>query len=261
MKDGVAVKGFIAIGLRLANKIQTCGIFRNVLLLEMLKMRIFGENKSPRFRSYNRHLFTLLLASFLVLGAYWKFGSTDELPAWIQAGGSVLAIIASSWIASHDKVSRQKDRRKDVLAVAEAAHHFSKKIRGIIDSSCSKEGIVNIEIYNVYHDSVVNSYAKALGNIPFHEIGSSTAVQALLAMQVQFSELLGSSIDKLLQGVDSDVDFQNGVSAYDHYPEHQRTEMTVKLKEVHFKVLSRNVKVHLDVIDKSLLTLKNEMII
>ncbi|KAB0663196.1 hypothetical protein F3X86_20420 [Aeromonas veronii] len=261
MSNWTAVKGFTAIGLRLANQMQTCGTFRNVSLLEMFKMRNFWENKLPRLRSYNRHLFTLFLVSFLVIGAYLKFGSTNELPAWIQAGGSVLAIIASSWIASHDKVSRQNDRRKDVLAVAEAAHHFSKKIRDIIDSSCSKEGMVNVEIYNVYHNSVVNSYAKALGNIPFHEVGSSTAVQALLAMQVQFSELLGSSIEKLLQGVNSNVDFQKGASAYDHYPEPQRTEMIAKLKEVHFKVLSNNVKVHLDVIEKSFLTLKNEMII
>ncbi|WP_139744809.1 hypothetical protein [Aeromonas media] len=261
MSDWMAVKGFTAIGLRLANQMQTCGTFRNVSLLEMLKMKIFWENKLPRLRSYNCRLFTLLLVGFLVIAAYLTFGSTNELPAWIQAGGSVLAIIASSWIASHDKVSRQKDRRKDVLAVAEAAHHFSKKIRDIIDSSCSKEGGVNIEIYNVYHDSVVNSYAKALGNIPFHEVGSSTAVQALLAMQLQFSELLGSSIEKLLQGVNSNVDFQKGASSYDHYPEPQRTEMIAKLKELHFNALSGNVKVHLSIIEKSFLTLKNEMII
>ncbi|MGL6264734.1 hypothetical protein ACSZMC_12790 [Aeromonas jandaei] len=128
MSNWTAVKGFTAIGLRLANQTQTCGTFRNVSRLEMFKMSNFWENKLPRLRSYNRHLFTLFLVSFLVIGAYLKFGSTNELPAWIQAGGSVLAIIASSWIASHDKVSRQKDRRKDILAVAEAAQHFSKKL-------------------------------------------------------------------------------------------------------------------------------------
>jgi hypothetical protein len=206
-----------------------------------------------------KHLLLMLFFSLLLVIAYLFFGKVEDLPAWIQAGGSVLAIIASFWIVSYEKRSKQLERQRDILAVAAAAQSFSEQIRKTIDTPGDIEDIVNPELYGVYHSSVATAYATALANIPFHEVGSHAAVQALLSMHVQFAHFLDFSIQELMSGTVNNKQFEDPRVVFEQYPEPERTKKIKELRSSQFETLVNNVRVHLDAIKRDYEIIKMEV--
>lgn len=141
-----------------------------------------------------------------LLGAFLLFVGTHQdvkdIPAWVQAVGSVLAIVAVFWIADSNRIKEQRSRNQSVLAVVRVAHDFAKSIDVELQSIWEERvcGFDGSSIRSIYHRDISLRYGDALANVPLHELGSPAAVKALLALQVQFSVFLPDAMDRLLEG-------------------------------------------------------------
>lgn len=133
---------------------------------------------------------------------WWAGQGAKDIPAWIQAVGSVLAIVAVFWISEASREKEQRSRDKSVLAVAQVAHEFamsiSKELQTILDEQHYDFDASNIR--SIYHRDISKRYGEALANVQLHELGSPDVVKALLALQVQFSVFFPDAMDRLLNG-------------------------------------------------------------
>lgn len=127
-----------------------------------------------------------------------------DIPAWVQAVGSVLAIAAVFWIAEFNREKEQRSRNQSVLAVARVAHDFIKEVDTELQTILTSKacGFDGSNIRSIYHRDIALRYGNALTNVPLHELGSPEAVKALLALQVQFSVFFPDAMDRLLKGPD-----------------------------------------------------------
>jgi uncharacterized protein YukE len=183
---------------------------------------------------------------------YWKFNGWDEnqhIPAWIQAGGSVLAIIGAFWIGDSTRRAEQVQKRQGIGAVIEAVRDFSMQIRGIVQQSDAETGVA-ANVYNTYHREVTNALAHALSNIPMHELPSSDAVRAVLYLHGQFAHFLPPVIEKFIAGPENHPEFKEKGRAYDAFPMPERGQKQKKLKEDQFQMLGSDVSRRLDNIDR-----------
>lgn len=142
---------------------------------------------------------TVLTAAAL----FWGTGQeVKDIPAWVQAVGSVLAIVAVFWISDANRKKEQQSRNQSVLAVARVAHDFAKDIDAELQTILTEKacGFDGSDIRSIYHRDISTRYGDALANVPLHELGSPEAVQALLSLQVQFSVFLPDAMEKLLKG-------------------------------------------------------------
>jgi hypothetical protein len=184
---------------------------------------------------------------------YWRFNGWDKhdhIPEWIQAGGSVLAIIGAFWIGDSTRRAEQVQKRQAIGAVVQAAQDFSDRIRDVIQRSNADAGIVEPSIYDIYHEEVTKALADALSKIPLHELGSPAAVQAVLYLHGQFAHFLPPDIDKFIAGPDKHPDFKDSKHSYDDLPQPQRGQKQKMLRIGQFNVLAGNVLVHLNGIDR-----------
>jgi hypothetical protein len=142
---------------------------------------------------------TVLTAAAL----FWGTGQeVKDIPAWVQAVGSVLAIVAVFWISDANRKKEQHSRNQSVLAVARVAHDFAMDIDAELQTILTQKacGFDGSEIRSIYHRDISKRYGEALANVPLHELGSPEAVQALLSLQVNFSVFLPDAMEKLLKG-------------------------------------------------------------
>lgn len=144
---------------------------------------------------------TVLAAAALFRGTGQE---VKDIPAWVQAVGSVLAIVAVFWISDANRKKEQQSRNQSVLAVARVAHDFAKEIDAELQTILTEKacGFDGSNIRAIYHRDIALRYGNALANVPVHELGSPEAVKALLALQVQFSVFFPDAMDRLLKGPD-----------------------------------------------------------
>jgi hypothetical protein len=137
-----------------------------------------------------------------VLLFWWAGQGAKDIPAWIQAVGSVLAIVAVFWISEANREKEQRSRHQSVLAVVRVAHEFAMSIDTELQAILAEKpcGFDASNIRSIYHRDISKRYGEALANVPLHELGSADAVKALLALQVQFSVFFPDAMDKLLNG-------------------------------------------------------------
>lgn len=142
---------------------------------------------------------TVLTAAALFWGAGQE---VKDIPAWVQAVGSVLAIVAVFWISDANRKKELQSRNQSVLAVARVAHDFVKNIDAELQNILTEKacGFDGSNIRSIYHRDISQCYGDALANVPLHELGSTEAVQALLSLQVQFSVFLPDAMESLLKG-------------------------------------------------------------
>lgn len=208
-------------------------------------MRKMGKRLS------NPTIWLFIAMTFLLGGMYWWHlpNAKQDVPAWIQAGGSILAIIASLGIADWSRRSEQHERSKDVFAVVQAAHAYAGKIRKIIDDSKPSERMVNPAIHELYHRNITDGFARALANIPFHEVGTSEAVAAIVDMQVQFDRFMPNSLETFIAGPQNHQAFKDAQAQLD-VPNHpERFEQEEALYEQTFKNFANNLRGNLSRID------------
>lgn len=150
--------------------------------------------------------FYVVLASLMLATSVVLFKSADQtakdLPAWVQAVGSVMAILAVFWVNAINQRKEHLARNQSILAIAKTAHEFASAIRVELKkiSDESQPNFESSKIRSIYDPEISRSYGKALANVPFHEAGSTEVVQALFYLQAQFAVLFPRSMDELLSG-------------------------------------------------------------
>ena len=204
----------------------------------------------------DRHFVAVLLTLAVFSLLFFALGEKKGIPSWIQATGSVLAIIGASWIAGATRRAEEQQKRRAIFAVAESAQAYAKKLRNSIDTSRLEDGTPGFAIHDLYHRSVTDGLAQALANIPFHEVGSHEAVLALLSTQGQFARFLPQSIEAFIAGPDNHPVMKDTIHDYDDYPEPKRGEHQRDLRKKQRNTLANNVCVNLKRIDRDFETIQ-----
>ena len=183
----------------------------------------------------------------------WEILSKQDYPAWIQAIGSVAAIVYAVRISRSSINHAASAKRKTIFAIAEAAHTHACNIRKAIDAMGFNSGN-NIQIYAVYDKTIIEGVVKALQGVPMHELGSSKAVIAMLSLTDQMV-FLGSAVETLIQGPYKHPVL--GKTLEDNYRDDY--EKRQELAASGFSVLQQNVRVHLTKIDQDYEALKESL--
>jgi hypothetical protein len=128
--------------------------------------------------------------------------TAKDLPAWVQAVGSVMAILSVFWVNALNQRKEHLARNQSILAIAKTAYEFASAIRAELEMNFNANlpNFDGSKIRSLYDAEISRSYGKALANVPFHEAGSTEVVQALFFLQAQFAVLFPKSIDELLSG-------------------------------------------------------------
>jgi hypothetical protein len=198
----------------------------------------------------SRFLWLWLGAAACLIFLYFHMADPKgDVPAWIQAGGSMLAIIASFWVVDLNRKSEQRERRSDIFAVVKAAHGYAQKIRKVVDVSHSSNRMIDSSIYNIYHRSITDGFSRALANIPFHEVGASEAVESILDMQVQFAKFLPDSVDALVAGPQKQQAFLDVQIQFSTTSEPEKSQQVEVVFVGVFNTLANNLRGNLDRID------------
>ncbi len=183
----------------------------------------------------------------------WEFLSKQDYPAWIQAIGSVAAIVYAVRISRSSINHAASEKRKTIFAIAEAAHTHACNIRKAIDVMGWNSGD-NSQIYAVYNKTIIDGVVKALQGVPMHELGSSKAVIAMLSLTDQMV-FLGSSVETLLKDRHSNPVIRKMLENFDKNDHVGRIEQATAV----FSNLQDNVRRHLNIIDKDYESLKESL--
>ncbi|CAI8726578.1 hypothetical protein [Pseudomonas chlororaphis] len=182
----------------------------------------------------------------------WKVVSSDGAPAWVQAIGSILALIIAIRVSRLSIEHAGLLKQKTIFSIAEAAHEYASKIRGAIDMISDEAGS-NIHLYGVYHKDVTAGVVRALQGIPVHELASGQQVLAILGLTNQLV-FLGEAAEKLLVDPSLLPHVSEALkSVGDDRNERRKVRATVII------VLKRNAVTHLDKIDEHYNALKRSL--
>jgi len=179
--------------------------------------------------------------------------SKDGAPAWIQAIGSILALVIVILVSKTPVNHAASVKRKTIFAIAEAAHTHACNIRNAIDAMEWLTGN-NSQIYTVYNKVVIEGVVKALQGVPMHELGSSKGVLAMLSLTDQMV-FLGTAVEILLQGPHKHPGIAKTLDSIDQDDRAQRQ----KVCATGFSILQANARVHLNQIDKDYESLKESL--
>ncbi|HDS1679139.1 TPA: hypothetical protein QEM39_000615 [Pseudomonas putida] len=184
------------------------------------------------------------------LCSVWTVISSAGTPAWVQAIGSIIALVVAIRVSRLSVEHAGLLKQKTIFSIAEAAHEYADKIRSAINTINEEPGS-NIGLYSVYHRDVTAGIVRALQGVPVHELASGQQVLAILGLANQLV-FMGNAIDKLLVPPSMHPDVLKVLeSVGDDYKQRQR------LSDVALSVLKRNALNHLDKIDEHFNLLKS----
>lgn len=206
----------------------------------------------------------LLTLSILTLLAVIVPNSEGQaVAAWVQAGGSMLAIYGAYQVGA--KQSRAaieavteaqrvatRNRKIGQFAVVQAALTHAQQIGEALDNDDDK-----LSLYGVYDKIVTRRISKALARIPTHEVGSEAGVRALLSMADQFL-LLEQALEVYLAGPWNHPKIQLSLAQYEAPGFHKEREQLVATG---IKVLAGNARTHLRRISEDYDSVKDAMFI
>lgn len=175
-------------------------------------------------------------------------------PAWVQAIGSIVALGIAIWLPMRQDHKMRREKRRAMLAVAEAARKHAEQIIKAIDTTDFRLGVRNVSFYRVYDKSIIDGDLKALREIPLHELGSRDAVLAMrhLTDQVHF---FGQSAQAFGDGPLTNLDYIRRVNSLGR----EDTKSRAEVYEQMLRTLANNVKVHWTEIDASYSALKRPL--
>jgi len=148
-----------------------------------------------------------------------------------------------------------RERRASVFAITEAAHSRVQGIRNAVDNLDWKTG-GNIELYRVYHKSIIDGIVRALQGVPMHELGNSKVVLSLLSLTDQLI-FLGLAVEELLNGPYKHPEMSKTLESIDQGDYKQRQ----KLCETGYSVLKHNVIIHIDQIEIEYKTIRESWLV
>lgn len=180
----------------------------------------------------------------------WPEADGATWASWAQAVGTVGAIIAAYFegrrqAAAALRAVREsanlatKSKRASVLAVVEAASGRVDEICSVIrPSETSRVGL-----WQVYHESVVESMTAALSGAPVYELESASAVESLLRFRDQFV-FFGDAVARFHAGPYNDEHFVASQSAYDMKDASQRKQ-SQQDRDLWYRIAVSNIKIHM----------------
>lgn len=185
-----------------------------------------------------------------------SFGKTEKydpylFASWVQAVGSVLAIVGTVWAVQFQSASALRDRKEAILGVADAVQTWSKKIREMLSETRPRS-----TLQTKFHDSVLKGLIGALGSIPIQDVGRGEAVVAFLDLRNQLA-FLSKAIEEYAPSPWVDQEF---VKTYEQMKDSGATrEQLAELLEIHESVLLGNIASQLDAVDRHLKRLSKAM--
>ena len=188
-----------------------------------------------------------------LLCSVWDVISSAGTPAWVQAIGSITALVVAIRVSRLSVEHAGLLRQKTIFSIAEAAHEYANKIRAAINTINDDPGS-NINLCSVYHRDVTAGIVRALQGVPVHELASGQQVLAILGLANQLV-FMGNATDRLLVSPAMHPDVLKVLErAGDNYEQRQR------LSTVSLNVLKRNALNHLDKIDEHYNSLRSTIV-
>lgn len=160
------------------------------------------------FKLKNSHIVIggFLLGIFLAVFLGWFPRSSSDAAAWVQAFGSIVAIIGAWYTVKWQLGMEGKNKRDSIKSLAHSASVYAASVLEVVVNTSTNEGIANPKIYDCYHSSFGIAYSKAIGDVPLHDVGSAEVVDALIKLSQQFV-FFNKVVDKYTEPYHSDKDF------------------------------------------------------
>ncbi|MGX6566820.1 hypothetical protein [Cupriavidus necator] len=192
--------------------------------------------------------YTLVGTALLLAGGYiaWRCGiDPGDIASWVQAIGSILAIVGAFSLVTIQGRSAWRDKQAAIFAVAHAAFRAAKDVdRALSSNDPESELLVN------GHRLIIDSYVGTLSIAPVHELSSSDAITAFLLLRDQFS-LLKEAMAICIAGPSRHPHFKEEVDALkDAYMSAENLKRRDERIERQRRVLRRNVEVHIRAIEQ-----------
>lgn len=141
----------------------------------------------------------------------------DLMASWVQAVGSIGAIVGAIWAVTHQMGNARTDRVAAILAVAEAARDRAKEFSLALDAENPR-----LDLWSKFHPSVIASYVAALSAVQVHEIRSAAGIIAFLSLRDQFV-FMGRAIEIFLEGPGQHEEMKKGLEdAQRAYPDNNQ---------------------------------------
>lgn len=192
---------------------------------------------------------SLIAGGFIVglfVTAFFKYlpSNSGEWASWVQAVGSIGAIVGAVWVASSQSADARREKQAAIFAVAHAAVEEARKIRSYLQASDPE-----VELSTSYHKSILESYFGALSSCPVYELHSPKAVTALLMLRDQFL-FLRNSVETCLVGPLTSAQWRTEFNDSAIRTSMENEDQLHSRIEREKKVLRENVEVHIDAIEK-----------
>lgn len=135
-----------------------------------------------------------LLGMGLGTAIHEKGVGSGEVASWIQAIGSILAIVTAFVVASHQfQLAMQAERKRDqdatkrillnILTIVSQAAHLVIDARDFRDAESPLDELPDTPEYRQQEVLRLNDVLAVLSSIQLHDLGSVNAVNAIVAMR------------------------------------------------------------------------------
>ncbi|AYG46207.1 hypothetical protein DV532_18710 [Pseudomonas sp. Leaf58] len=184
------------------------------------------------------------------LCSVWDVISSNGMPAWVQAIGSLVALVVAFRVSRLSVEHAGLLKQKTTFSIAEAAREYANKIRAAIEDIDDDPGS-NVSLYGVYHRDVTSGLVRALQGVPMHELASGKQVEAILGLANQLV-FMGNATDKLLGPPLMQPEVLKALESVGDDHEQRR-----RISHIALNVLKANALNHLDKIDEYYFSLKS----
>lgn len=186
---------------------------------------------------------TLILAVYLGMKVEAEMGDAGKsLSSWVQAVGSIAAILGAWFAMRYQLEQSAKHRRRSIVAIAGAAKARADEISGYLNGKDPR-----VDLLTKFHQSIIDGLVNALNGAPVDEIGSPEAVAAFLEMQYQVV-LLGVAVEQYVKGPWGDPEFQASMDKMKEQG-YDGDEM-MKVKAARWRMLTDNLQNRVKWIDE-----------
>ncbi|GJG94335.1 hypothetical protein [Cupriavidus pauculus] len=160
--------------------------------------------------------FLALCIISIPLSLMFKYPPNDsgQWASWVQAIGSIAAILGAVWVVLHQIRLAEKARLNAILAVAGAARDLATQFRTKLKNE--EEGYELVA--RLHQPSVLGNYSGALASLQPHEIRSAVGIAAFLELRKEFN-FMDRAIDEYLQGPEAHRTFSRALVDFkEEYP-------------------------------------------
>ncbi|MBB3012041.1 hypothetical protein [Cupriavidus alkaliphilus] len=144
------------------------------------------------------------------------------MASWVQAVGSIAAIVGAIWIGERQaKRAREQAfeldriaRLRRAAAYAAVAEHGHAQLRAVKFLFASKEPVNRLAFYLTFNTQECEDALEAIRLVPLHDVGSPEAIEGFLLIKKALSAAL-SSVQEMEMGTKdnaAEVEFSNRMS-------------------------------------------------